>query len=121
MQSRCSDTEQIQQAGPCVKVSPRQRDQEKSYEICHCCPVGESVVCSTPIRLKPSRQVGSEARVRSREGRCEAGRNKFAGRVIESRNMDGRGQQDNLQNTEGKADAWTQRKAAVPGALRRAT
>ena len=82
--------------------------------------MGESAVCSSPIRLKPSRQVGSEARVRFREGRYEAGRSEFAGRVIESRNMYGRGQQDNLQNTEGKADAWTQRKAVVPGALRRA-
>ncbi len=36
-------------------------------EICHCCPVGASGRCSSPTRLKPSRQVGSEARVRFRK------------------------------------------------------
>ena len=60
----------------------------------------ESAVCSSPTRLKPSRQVGSEARVRFREGRYEAGRNKFAGRVIESRNMYSRGQEENPKAPE---------------------
>ena len=45
-----------------------------------------------PPDSKLSRQVGSEARVRFRKGRYEAGRSKFAGRVIEPRNMYSRGQ-----------------------------
>jgi len=51
-------------------------------EICHCCPVGASAICSSPIRLKPSRQVGSEARVRFRKGRYEAGLNKMLGVLL---------------------------------------
>ena len=39
--------------------------------------MGESAICLSPTRLKPSRQVGSEARVRFRKGRCEAGQNKL--------------------------------------------
>jgi len=76
--------------------------------------VGESRNDSSPTRLKPNRQVGSKARVRSREGRCGAGPSKFAGRVIEPRNMHSCGQQDNLQCIGGKADAFDLAEGSSP-------
>ncbi len=69
---------------------------------------------SSPIRSKLSRQVGSETRVRSREGRYGAGCSEYAGRGIEPRNMYSRGQQDNLRRIGGKADAFDAAEGSSP-------
>lgn len=69
---------------------------------------------SSPSRLKPSRQVGSKTRVRSREGRYGAGWREYAGRVIEPRNTYSRGRTDNLRSTGDKADVVERTEGSNP-------
>jgi hypothetical protein len=74
-----------------AKVSPKPWDWEKSHEMGCCYPVGESGTRSSPTRLKPSQQVGSELHVQTQQWAYEAGRIKDTGRVMEPRNSYGGG------------------------------
>jgi len=98
-----------------AKVSRKPWNWEQSHEMGCCYPVGASRQDSSPTRLTPSQQVGSDLHVQPQQWAYGAGGSEAAGRVIEPRKAYYRGQQDIPREVEReKPTVWKNRKAAVP-------